>query len=136
MTTKKQKSIRDYRGRFKKKRFASPSEAREIFDRMYARGEAEREAHLRKPEGEAERQEFNRRMRERLKKNPRKNPVGKFYICGHGKGRTWYYRHSTGSLTDNKASATAYRSRPLAERVARSIVRKLPASIASITVKS
>jgi hypothetical protein len=71
MTTAKQKSVRDFRGRFKKKRYASPSEARQIFDRMYERGEREREAHLRTPEGERERQERNAATLARLRKNPR-----------------------------------------------------------------
>jgi hypothetical protein len=68
MTTAKQKSVRDFRGRFKKKRYASPAEARQIFDRMYERGDREREAHLRTPEGERERQAHNAAL---FKKNPR-----------------------------------------------------------------
>lgn len=86
MTTAKQKSVRDFRGRFKKKRYASPSEAREIFDRMYERGEREREAkeeaHLRTLEGERERQEHNRQTLERLRatKNPRKRHIARYQV--------------------------------------------------------
>lgn len=61
---------RDYRGRFKKRRYLSHTEARAMFDRMYEAKEREAEAHLRTPEGEAERQEFNRRQLERLRRNP------------------------------------------------------------------
>lgn len=65
-------SKRDYRGRFKKRRYLSHTEARALFDRMYEAKEREHEAHLRTPEGERERQEFNRRQLERLRGNPRR----------------------------------------------------------------
>lgn len=101
---------RDFRGRFKKKRYASPVEARAIFDRMYARGEAEHEAHLRTPAGEAERQEFNRRTLERLRmrKNPRDTgtkfrnlSIGDtFDFVGPGRFNSFYDRcEKTGSRT-------------------------------------
>jgi hypothetical protein len=66
----------------------------------------------------------------------KRNPVGKFYIGGHARGRTWYYRHSTQSFTDSKEKGTAYRSRAHAESIAKSLIRRLPASIEKITVKS
>lgn len=67
----------------------------------------------------------------------RRNPtVGSFYICGHARGRTWYYRHSTQAFSDSKTLATAYRSRAHAERVAKTLVNKLPRAIESISVKS
>jgi hypothetical protein len=65
-----------------------------------------------------------------------RNPVGKFYIGGHARGRTWYYRHSTQSFTDSKEKGTAYRSRAHAESIAKSLVRRLPTSIEKITVTS
>jgi hypothetical protein len=59
---------------FPRKKKMTHGEARIMFDNMYAREEAKREAaaeaFLRTPAGELARQEFNRKTLERLKKNP------------------------------------------------------------------
>jgi hypothetical protein len=60
----------------RKRRKMSSGEARQFFDNMYARGEAEKqaaaEAFLKTPAGELARQEFNRKQLEKLKGNPKR----------------------------------------------------------------
>lgn len=61
-----------------KKRKATPAEARRIFDAMYERGEAESEAYLRTPEGQAASRKRNEDTLARLRaKRLRKNPADK-----------------------------------------------------------
>lgn len=93
------KNPRNSRGRFTKKRYASPSETRAIFDRMYARGDAEREAHLRTPAGEAERQAHNRRTVERLRKNPRNDTAVELALFIENDGQI--YRSQTLPIIKN-----------------------------------
>ena len=169
---------RDFRGRFKKQRYLSPKQSREFFDAMYERDErakeAAHEAFLRTPEGEAWRQEQNKKRLEAFKKNPsrkrhgvakrkarklvvrsvaapkkrmrkrrkitrvRKNPLQKFVVGATitNSGKHWYYRQSTQSFVASLYDATHFKSKTVAVRTARAILKQLPAKIASIHVDS
>jgi len=69
-----------------------------------------------------------------MKLRVRKNPVGKFFIRAATSGKDYFYRQSTQSFIDRKADATAYKSKLIATRLARSLLEKLPGSIQSLTV--
>lgn len=65
-----------------------------------------------------------------------RNPVSKFVLCASvsRSAKHWYYRQSTASFVDSLKSATLFKSVALAKRIARSILDKLPPSVASIKV--
>lgn len=77
-----------------------------------------------------------KRMRKRRKiMRVRKNPLPKFAIVAHVGKKKFYLRQSTGSFIVGKADATHFKSKALAVRTARAILKQLPSKIASLGIE-
>lgn len=68
----------------------------------------------------------------------KRNPLSKFVIGATitNSGKHWYYRQSTQSFVASLYDATHFKSKTVASRIARSILKQLPSKIAAIHVDS
>lgn len=79
---------------------------------------------------------FKKRKRKTKITRVRRNPSRAGYVIKAclAKNRYKFFRNSTQSFVDSLNEATAYKSKPLAERTARSLLNRLPGSVTALAV--